>query len=58
MPAAFHNKGIKLVVGHKLRKVSALCAGEVWPAIEGGGPAGNLAPHKFIIYFKEGGIGT
>eukprot|EP00195_Chlamydomonas_chlamydogama_P002390 CAMPEP_0202922856 /NCGR_PEP_ID=MMETSP1392-20130828/78143_1 /ASSEMBLY_ACC=CAM_ASM_000868 /TAXON_ID=225041 /ORGANISM="Chlamydomonas chlamydogama, Strain SAG 11-48b" /LENGTH=224 /DNA_ID=CAMNT_0049616509 /DNA_START=50 /DNA_END=724 /DNA_ORIENTATION=+ len=33
-------------------------AGMVWPAVDGGGPAGTLPPHKFIVYFKEGGIGT
>ncbi|GAX82994.1 hypothetical protein CEUSTIGMA_g10421.t1 [Chlamydomonas eustigma] len=32
--------------------------GELWPAVDGGGPAGSLPPHKFIMYFKEGGIGT
>ena len=30
----------------------------MWPAVEGGGPAGTLPPHAFKIYFKEGGIGT
>eukprot|EP00955_Chlamydomonas_euryale_P080122 363378-Chlamydomonas_euryale.AAC.33 len=33
-------------------------SGEVWAAEEGGGPAGSLPPHKFVIYFKIGGIGT
>ncbi|GFR40704.1 hypothetical protein Agub_g1297 [Astrephomene gubernaculifera] len=33
-------------------------AGQVWPAVEGGGPAGSLPPHDFRVYFKEGGIGT
>jgi hypothetical protein len=32
--------------------------GECWPAVEGGGPAGNLAPHAFSLYFLQGGIGT
>ena len=35
-----------------------LVAGEVWPAVEGGGPAGALPPHKFTLYFQSGGIGT
>ncbi|EFJ42856.1 hypothetical protein VOLCADRAFT_97016 [Volvox carteri f. nagariensis] len=33
-------------------------SGQVWPAVEGGGPAGELPPHDYKIYFKEGGIGT
>lgn len=33
-------------------------AGECWPAQPGGGPAGSLPPHKFALYFKEGGVGT
>eukprot|EP01025_Chloroclados_australasicus_P029046 TRINITY_DN2886_c0_g1_i1.p1 TRINITY_DN2886_c0_g1~~TRINITY_DN2886_c0_g1_i1.p1 ORF type:complete len:223 (+),score=33.62 TRINITY_DN2886_c0_g1_i1:102-770(+) len=33
-------------------------SGEVWPAIEGGGPAGTYPPHGFKLYFKEGGVGT
>ncbi|KAG1671794.1 hypothetical protein FOA52_000171 [Chlamydomonas sp. UWO 241] len=33
-------------------------SGEVWPAADGGGPAGLLPPHKFTVYFKTGGIGT
>eukprot|EP01024_Parvocaulis_polyphysoides_P050418 TRINITY_DN4907_c0_g3_i1.p1 TRINITY_DN4907_c0_g3~~TRINITY_DN4907_c0_g3_i1.p1 ORF type:complete len:232 (-),score=35.73 TRINITY_DN4907_c0_g3_i1:448-1107(-) len=33
-------------------------SGQVWPAIEGGGPAGVYPPHGFILYFKEGGVGT
>ncbi|KXZ56958.1 hypothetical protein GPECTOR_1g864 [Gonium pectorale] len=33
-------------------------SGQVWPAVERGGPAGELPPHDFRIYFKEGGIGT
>ncbi|GIL86766.1 hypothetical protein Vretimale_15646 [Volvox reticuliferus] len=33
-------------------------SGQVWPAVEHGGPAGELPPHDFKIYFKEGGIGT
>ena len=32
--------------------------GECWPAQPGGGPAGSLPPHKFALYFKEGGVGT
>lgn len=32
--------------------------GECWPAVEGGGPAGTLPPHKWTLYFLEGGIGT
>jgi hypothetical protein len=32
--------------------------GEVWPAVEGGGPQGTLPPHKYNLYFKEGGVGT
>lgn len=36
----------------------SLCAGECWPAEPGGGPAGQLPPHKFALYFKEGGVGT
>jgi hypothetical protein len=30
----------------------------VWPAVPGGGPGGDKAPHDFKISFKEGGIGT
>ncbi|KAK9828894.1 hypothetical protein WJX72_002644 [[Myrmecia] bisecta] len=33
-------------------------AGECWPAVAGGGPAGRLPPHKWAMYFKEGGVGT
>eukprot|EP00884_Botryococcus_braunii_P021645 jgi/Botrbrau1/8164/Bobra.357_2s0010.1 len=33
-------------------------SGECWPAVDGGGPAGTLPPHRFKIYFKEGGVGT
>ncbi|KAL6748548.1 hypothetical protein V8C86DRAFT_2874636, partial [Haematococcus lacustris] len=33
-------------------------AGQVWPAEPGGGPAGQLPPQDFVLYFKEGGIGT
>ncbi len=33
-------------------------AGQVWPAVPGGGPLGQLPPHDFKLYFKEGGIGT
>eukprot|EP00879_Flechtneria_rotunda_P001965 GHRR01002139.1.p1 GENE.GHRR01002139.1~~GHRR01002139.1.p1 ORF type:complete len:214 (+),score=59.35 GHRR01002139.1:188-829(+) len=33
-------------------------AGQVWPAVEGGGPSGHLPPHNFKVLFKEGGIGT
>jgi hypothetical protein len=37
---------------------TACCAaapGEVWSAAEEGGPGGDLPPHRFTIYFKEGG---
>lgn len=33
-------------------------SGRVWPAVEGGGPAGTLPPHSWRVLFKEGGIGT
>lgn len=33
-------------------------AGRVWPAVPGGGPAGTLPPHDFVLYFLAGGIGT
>eukprot|EP00882_Tetradesmus_deserticola_P002287 GHRQ01002441.1.p1 GENE.GHRQ01002441.1~~GHRQ01002441.1.p1 ORF type:complete len:213 (+),score=79.22 GHRQ01002441.1:234-872(+) len=33
-------------------------AGQVWPAVDGGGPSGTLPPHSFKVLFKEGGIGT
>lgn len=33
-------------------------AGQVWPAVSGGGPSGTLPPHSFKVLFKEGGIGT
>lgn len=33
-------------------------SGRVWPAVEGGGPAGGMAPHDFKVLFKSGGIGT
>ena len=33
-------------------------AGHCWPAVQGGGPAGTVAPHKFMLYFREGGVGT
>eukprot|EP00775_Hariotina_reticulata_P002184 gene2184-2502_t len=33
-------------------------AGQVWPAVPGGGPSGTLPPHSFKVLFKEGGIGT
>lgn len=32
--------------------------GQIWPAIPGGGPAGQLPPYEFRFNFKEGGIGT
>ena len=32
--------------------------GQVWPAVDGGGPAGSLPPHTFTLFFLEGGIGT
>ena len=32
--------------------------GRVWPAVEGGGPAGTLPPHSWKVAFKNGGIGT
>lgn len=34
------------------------CTGQVWPAVNGGGPSGSLPPHSFKVLFKEGGIGT
>jgi hypothetical protein len=33
-------------------------SGEVWSTAHDGGPQGSLPPHKFKIYFLEGGIGT
>jgi len=33
-------------------------AGQVWPAVEGGGSSGRLPPHNFKVLFKEGGMGT
>lgn len=33
-------------------------AGKVWPAEEGGGPAGTLPPHSWKVLFSSGGIGT
>eukprot|EP01026_Neomeris_dumetosa_P031493 TRINITY_DN24970_c0_g2_i1.p1 TRINITY_DN24970_c0_g2~~TRINITY_DN24970_c0_g2_i1.p1 ORF type:complete len:215 (-),score=23.93 TRINITY_DN24970_c0_g2_i1:228-872(-) len=33
-------------------------SGMVWPALTGGGPAGTYPPHEYILYFKEGGVGT
>ncbi len=33
-------------------------AGRVWPAVDGGGPAGGLPPHDWKVLFKNGGIGT
>lgn len=35
-----------------------VAAGQVWPAVPGGGPGGQLPPHSFKVLFKEGGIGT
>jgi hypothetical protein len=32
---------------------AAMHAGQVWPAVEGGGPAGSFPPHSFKLYFKE-----
>ena len=32
--------------------------GKVWPAVEGGGPRGEFAPHDFKLTFKDGGCGT
>lgn len=37
---------------------AAMHAGQVWPAVEGGGPSGRLPPHNFKVLFKEGGMGT
>jgi WW domain-binding protein 2 len=33
-------------------------AGECWPVSEQGGPSGSLPPHKYRLYFLQGGIGT
>lgn len=33
-------------------------SGKVWPAAEGGGPSGTLAPHDYKIWFPRGGVGT
>mmetsp|Transcript_11824 Transcript_11824/g.35409 ORF Transcript_11824/g.35409 Transcript_11824/m.35409 type:complete len:217 (-) Transcript_11824:160-810(-) len=33
-------------------------SGKVWPAAEGGGPAGTLPPHDYKIWFTNGGVGT
>ncbi|CAL5228893.1 g12110 [Coccomyxa viridis] len=33
-------------------------SGNCWPAVQGGGPAGSVPPHKFTLYFREGGVGT
>lgn len=33
-------------------------SGRVWPAVDGGGPAGALPPHDWKVKFKAGGIGT
>jgi hypothetical protein len=30
-----------------------VCAGQVWPAVNGGGPSGTLPPHSFKVLFKE-----
>ena len=30
----------------------------MWPAVDGGGPAGALPPHSFTLFFLDGGIGT
>lgn len=46
---------------HKLNQPIFGCnnlAGEVWPAVPGGGPDGSLPPHSFKFLFREGGIGT
>ena len=50
---------LKLVTHCVLIPLHPLCGtGEVWPAVDGGGPAGTLPPHNFTLYFMEGGIGT
>lgn len=41
-----------------LSEISVGWTGQVWPAINGGGPAGTLPPHTFTLFFLEGGIGT
>lgn len=49
------------ITGDKLNQPIFGCnnlAGRVWPAAEGGGPAGSLPPHDWKILFKNGGIGT
>lgn len=35
-----------------------LTAGQCWPLAADGGPNGNHPPHNFVLYFKEGGVGT
>ena len=41
-----------------MKSIRVTMTGECWPAQPGGGPAGSLPPHKFAMYFKEGGVGT
>jgi hypothetical protein len=33
--------------------LSFVVAGQVWPAVNGGGPSGTLPPHSFKVLFKE-----
>ncbi|CAL8463061.1 g2595 [Coccomyxa elongata] len=49
------------ITGDKFKQPVFGCnnlAGKCWPAVPGGGPLGTLPPHNFVIYFKEGGVGT
>jgi WW domain-binding protein 2 len=33
-------------------------AGECWPVAADGGPNGTRPPHKYALFFREGGVGT
>lgn len=33
-------------------------SGECWPVSDDGGPNGSRPPHKYALYFREGGVGT
>jgi hypothetical protein len=49
------------ITGDKLNQPIFGCnnlSGRVWPAAEGGGPAGSLPPHDWKVSFRNGGVGT
>lgn len=62
-PDGLHSFDIPLayITNNKFNQPVFSCnhlSGKVWPAAEGGGPAGTLPPHDYKIWFPNGGVGT